>query len=190
MKPRSLLNGQNIRICDHKWDGRSVHDFNDPSSAIHIDKEPNYGLNFHGRIRIPLKGEVSIDVPEEINKHLTHQQLKDIKIKLTQEIIDAFTDEIIDGIYKKNFINQIVDILRQDWRDKLSSKERAIDVAARLAKAFELGDEVKLLIKEQEDKIKEYNATYKSNGKRYYISIQTDVVELGEACGTKENKNK
>ena len=63
MKPLSLLDGQRIKICDHKWDGRSIHDFNDPSAAIHLDKEPNYGLEFHGKIRIPLKWDVSIDVP-------------------------------------------------------------------------------------------------------------------------------
>ena len=187
MKPLSLLNRQNIRICDHKQDGRVIHDFNDPSSAIHIDKEPNYGLEFHGKIRIPLKGDVSVDVPDEINENLTRKQLKDIKIKLTQEIKNAFYDEDIDNTSKDNFINQIVDILSHDWDDKLSSKERAVDVAARLAKAFDLGDEVKNLIEKQESKITKHISMYKSNGKRYYISMQTDVVELGEACGTKEN---
>ena len=184
MKPLSLLDGQRIKICDHKWDGRSIHDFNDPSAAIHLDKEPNYGLEFHGKIRIPLKGDVSIDVPEAINMNLNRKQLKEIKERLTEEIKNAFSDENADSVTKENFINQIVDILCHDWQDKLSSEKRAINVATRLAKAFDLGDEVKHIIKMQQDKINEYQSTYKSRGKRYYVNIQPEVIELGENNST------
>lgn len=180
MRPLNLLDRQRIKICDHKWDGRSIHDFNDPSAAIHLDKEPNYGLDFHGKIRIPLKGDVRVDVPEAINQNLNHRQLKEIKERLTEEIKIAFSDENADGVAKENFISQIVYILRHNWRDKLSSEKRAIDVAARLAKAFDLGDEVRHIIKMQEKKISEYRSAYTSRGKRYYVSIQPDVIELGE----------
>ena len=184
MKPLSLLNRQRIKICDHKWDGRSIHDFSDPSAAIHLDKEPNYGLDFHGKIRIPLKGDVSFDVPEAINRNLDRKQIKEIKERLTEEIKNAFSDENADGVTKENFIYQIVDILCHDWRDKLSSEKRAIDVATRLAKAFDLGDEVKHIIKMQEKKISEYHSTYTSRGKRYYVNIQPDLIELGENTST------
>lgn len=96
------------------------------------------------------------------------------------EIKNAFSDENADSVTKENFINQIVDILCHDWQDKLSSEKRAIDVATRLAKAFDLGNEVKHIIKMQQDKINEYQSTYKSRGKRYYVNIQPEIIELGE----------
>lgn len=182
-----LLNGQNIRICDHRQGCGLPHDINNQEADVHLHKEPNKGKKFHGVIRIPLNQQPSIEVIDDINRKLSSSQRQEIRKKLLKEIEDAFEGNEV-SVEQRNFVRELVDLLHKNWNDKLCSIERVKDVARRLGYAFGLEDEVESIIRKScHEQITQYVSIYQKNQKHYFVDIRTNDIRLGEVSGRMKN---
>lgn len=179
-----LLDGQNIRICNHRRGCGVQNDINDNTTSVHLHKEPNHGSNFHGVIRIPLNQPPTAEIHKEINQRFSRKQIQKIREKLIKEITEAFTDKPNDATNRQNFVREIVDLLSHNWNDKLSSEDRAKDVAQRLALAFGLENEVENILRRTNNgEIVQYSSIYQVVQKKYFITITPENIDLGEISG-------
>ena len=181
MNPLPLLDGQSIRICNHHRGCGIPNDINDPSADVHLHKNPNHGRNFHGVIHIPLQGEPIISIENQFNDH---HKFEEIQTRLITEVREVFQEHTNDPITRPNFIRELIDILRNNWNDKLDSEERAKDIAQRIGRAFGLENEVENIIrKSHTEKLTQYISIHQNIHKLYFIDIRTEDIRLGEISG-------
>lgn len=128
---KELINGQKIRIDNHRRGAGGIDYYDDPANDIHLDKTLYDGKKKNGeyQIRVPLNSERPVTVNRRENV--------EIPWRLLEEVQDAFADER----KRSTFVNEMKEVLKgypiKDGGRADSDKVK--DAMEKISDAFDLG---------------------------------------------------
>ena len=148
---KELVQGQKIRIDNHRRGAGGIDYYDDPANDIHLDKTVYDGRKQKEsyQIRVPLNSNRPVTVNREEN------------FNVPKKILDEIQKAFDDGEKRNRFVDEMREVLRHYpiKNEKNVSIDRVYDALKRIADGFDLGW--------RDDQIKKYSRTTKTKGTKY-----------------------
>jgi len=170
---KKLIEGQILRIDDHKRGNKEVKSFDQKDIDVHLEKITKrkvFGKKVNVKIRAPLNSDKPISISIDNKKN------EEIPRKLKKEIQKAFNDKK----KRESLISEIENNLN-NYESILDDKDKVHNSLKRLSKHFDLKWTKKEISTYANKKLIAYTEIYIDNNKiLYYLSIDKTKVIIGE----------
>ncbi len=168
---KELIQGQRIRIDNHRWGTGGIDYYDDPANDIHLDK-----TIYDGRKK---KDSYQIRVPLNSNRPVTvnRNERQQIPRRLLDEIQGAFNDDA----KRERFVNELREVLRHyPIEDENNVKiDRVYDALRRIANGFDLewdDDVIKKYVRTTQQYGTKYIALLTERDYTYYLACETEGI--------------
>lgn len=167
---KELVQGQSIRIDNHRRGTRGIDYYDDPANDIHLDKTLYDGRKKKEsyQIRVPLNSNRPVTINREEGRHIPN--------RLLDEVRTAFADEA----KRTRFVEELREVLRHyPIRNQDNANiDRVYEALRRIARGFDLDW--------NDEQITKYSRTSKSTGTKYIALIKNQDFTYYLAFETKQ----
>lgn len=172
---KELVQGQEIRIDNHRRGAGSIDYYDDPANDIHLDKTVYDGRKRNGKyqIRVPLNSNRPVTVNRDENQFFPN--------RILGEIQTAFSNKK----KRETFVKEISKVLGQYpvKNEENAQKDRVFDALKKIANGFDLGwddEQITKYLRKTQTKGGKYIALLTKQDYTYYLAYETNQYVVAD----------